>query len=165
MKWKEAILSSALLLLLLGNNLAANISVHPYQTVFFNRLAGGLHGAQKKQIGTCWDYWLNSYGAAGKWLDQKAAPKATVAMLYPSRTLPGFNTDLLRYSLTRKDLRVFRTDWVPSDLSRVHNTYFLFVPIKNPARIKALFENGKVFQKVFEVRRQGGEILTIYYKA
>ena len=153
LRWKEAFISSGLLLLLLGNNLAANISVHPYQTVFFNTLAGGLQGAQKKQIGTCWDYWLNSYNEAGRWLDQRAAPNATVVTLYPSRTSSKFNTDLLLYSLTRKDLRVFRADWIPSNLRGASNTYFLFVPIKNPARIKAFFENKSIFRKVL---RSGG---------
>jgi len=53
-------------------NLGALIATHPFQTTYFNFIAGGLKGAQTKNIPFCCDYWLNSYRKAGEWLQQNA---------------------------------------------------------------------------------------------
>jgi hypothetical protein len=163
--WKKESVLAVLLVSLAGTNIAANFSIHPYQTIYFNALAGGLRGAQTDRRITSWDYWLNSYREAGAWLDVNAKPDAKIIELYPSRTPAAFNEGLLRYSLKRTDLTPLHRQRISRDLSAAFNTYILYFPTKGMTIYKSLLEDKTLCQKVFEIKRQGGEVLTIYYRA
>lgn len=52
----------------------AVIDTHPNQIVFFNALAGGLGGAQKRRNLDAADFWGNSYWQGMAWLGAHAAP-------------------------------------------------------------------------------------------
>lgn len=139
--------------LAIAPNAWAIISSHPYQTTFFNAFVGGLGGAQERGIGQARDYWLNSYKAAGAWLDEHAAAGAHY------HAMP--NTQVLTYSVTRPDLKPL-TDDVLSELPG--NTYVVVTPRRGRRsywQLMKMLENTPV---VYELKRDGGEMFTIYHK-
>jgi hypothetical protein len=150
--------------LLLGGNLWALMSTHPYQTTYFNLLAGGLKGAQEKGIRWSCDYWLNSYKEAGRWLETHAVRNANVFTVYISRTPSKYNTELMRFSLVRDDLPITRLQRMPDPTLTPRNSYVVFVPFHYLKRQRNAFGKHEGFQVVFRITRQEGEILTIYYK-
>jgi hypothetical protein len=151
----------------IGTSLWGVVTTHPYQTTFFNALAGGLKGAQEKEIADSWDYWLNSYREAERWIDRFAAPDAFVLALYHCATPSEFHTDLMQDAIHRQDLRVLRLPAVPSRAGRIAipgNTYVILVPFDYLLPSRQALERSGEFRKVFTISRQGGEICTIYYK-
>jgi hypothetical protein len=167
LKKSKELLAGAIASVTIGASLWGVVTMHPYQTAFFNALAGGLKGAQEKGIADSWDYWLNSYREAERWIDRFAAPNAFVVALYKAATPPVFHTDLMKDVIERQDLRVLRLPAVPARAGRIAippNTYVILVPFDylRPSRL-ALERSGE-FRKVFTISRQGGEVCTIYYK-
>lgn len=159
--------SAAAVSLTVGTSLWGVVSTHPYQTTFFNALAGGLGGAQKKNIGDSWDYWLNSYREAERWINRFGAPDARVVGLYMSGTPPFFNTDLVGDAIDRPDLKLFHFPAVPAsggEIAIPENTYVIFVPFDYLHMSRLAMEQSGQFQKVYTISRQGGEVCTIYYK-
>ena len=70
LRGKGRILAWGIAALTIAASLWSVVSIHPYQTTFFNALAGGLKGAQEKNIADSVDYWLNSCREAGRWIDR-----------------------------------------------------------------------------------------------
>jgi hypothetical protein len=160
-------LSTAVVSLTVGVSLWGVISTHPYQTTFFNALAGGLGGAQKKNIADSWDYWLNSYREAERWINRFGAADARVVGLYMSGTPPFFNTDLVGDAIERPDLKLFHFPAVPASGGHIaipDNSYMIFVPFDYLRMSRLAMEQSGQFQKVYTISRQGGEVCTIYYK-
>jgi hypothetical protein len=150
----------------IGASLWGVVTTHPYQTTFFNALAGGLKGAQEKKITDSWDYWLNSYREAERWLNRFAAPNATVVAMYRSGTPPRFHTDLMKDAIARTDLAVLRLPAVPARAGRIAipgNTYVIMIPLDYLRPSRLFLEQSGEFRAVFTISRQGGEICTIYY--
>jgi len=151
----------------IGTSLWGVVTTHPYQTTFFNALAGGLKGAQEKRIADSWDYWLNSYREAERWIDRFGAPHANVVALYISGTPPNFHTDLMRDAINRADLRMIRFPALPARDGKIAipgNTYVIMVPFDYLRPSRLFLERSGEFQKAYTISRQGGEICTIYYK-
>lgn len=59
---------------------AWNVHNHPFQIVFFNRLVGGLKGAQERQIPEATDYWGSSYRTGLRWLNAHAEYRAILVV-------------------------------------------------------------------------------------
>jgi hypothetical protein len=153
--------------LTLGLNLLGIVATHPYQTTFFNALAGGLKGAQEKNLPDAWDYWLNSYKEAGRWISRYGAANAKVLAVYYSGTPPVFNTDLIKEAIDRPDMKTFRLPSIPVRKGRViipENTYVVLVPFDYLRSRRMVLERSGAFQKVYSISRQEGEICTIFYK-
>ncbi len=55
---------------------AWNFNNHPYEITFFNRLIGGLGGAQERNLPEATDYWGSSYRTGMRWLNENAEPGA-----------------------------------------------------------------------------------------
>jgi len=157
-----------LLGVLVALNLLTIISLHPYQTTYFNFLIGGLKGAQEKEYPYACDYYLNSYRQAGKWLDQNAKPNANYyAFPYD---------DLFSFSVSRKDLMPLpHESMVAKSINHLEmitnaplNTYIVVIPRKwwlpLYTSIDDILAVTSQLEKVYEIKRKGGEILTIYYK-
>ncbi|MDD4858453.1 MAG: glycosyltransferase family 39 protein [Candidatus Krumholzibacteria bacterium] len=160
-------LARAIASVTIGVSLWGVVATHPYQTTFFNALAGGLKGAQEKRIADSWDYWLNSYREAERWIDRYGALKANVAALYISGTPPKFQTDLMRDAIDRVDLTVARFPALPARAGKIAfpgNTYVILIPFDYLRMSRLFIEQSKEFQKAYTISRQGGEICTIYYK-
>jgi hypothetical protein len=152
---------------IIGINLWGIVETHPYQTTFFNAIAGGLKGAQERNIADSCDYWLNSYKEAGRWIRDNGVTNANVLAVYYSGTPPVFNTDLIMASIGRADLRLFRLPNLPIYQGRIaipENTYVVLVPFDYLRSRRILLERSGDFQKVHTISRQGGEICTIFYK-
>ena len=166
-KKNKETLSRAIASVTIGASLWGVVATHPYQTTFFNALAGGLGGAQRKGIADSWDYWLNSYREAERWINRFAAPNAFVLALYTSGTPPSFHRDLMKDAVDREDLRVLRLPAVPVRAGKAAipgNTYVIFVPSEHLRQGRPFLERSGEFKKVHTISRQGGEICTIYYK-
>ncbi|MFH1083888.1 MAG: hypothetical protein V1751_10910, partial [Pseudomonadota bacterium] len=153
--------------LTIGLNLLGIVATHPYQTTFFNALAGGLKGAQEKNLPDAGDYWMNSYKEAGRWISRYGAANAKVLAVYYSGTPPVFNTDLIKEAIDRPDMKTFRLPSIPVRKGRViipENTYVVLVPFDYLRSRRMVLERSGAFQKVYSISRQGGEICTIFYK-
>ncbi len=152
LRWPEKTWIGLLGSIVLGLNLTGLIATHPYETTFFNAFAGGLRGAQAAGIPFAGDYWFSSCRQAGLWLDQHAELGARIYV-------HTFSREALGLSLQRKDLSILeiryneQSDYAPGD-------YVVVVP--NPYW-KALGQYpGPASSIVHQIKRQGGEILTIY---
>ncbi len=135
-------------------------STHPYETTFFNALAGGLKGAQEKNLPDASDVWLTSYGEASRWLNHNASDGAHVWV--PS--LDGYA--ILSHYPSRNDLTRSFVTRVP-----LPQNSFLIMTLGDACwigvqegRQHALRHEISAMVKVYEIKRQGGEILTIYHK-
>lgn len=64
-----------LLFLMVLPGLYANVTLYPYQYVYYNQLAGGVRGAYRVfEL----DYWHIAYGEAQMYINQTAAPNANI---------------------------------------------------------------------------------------
>jgi len=163
-------------LFILLENMIALMSTHPFQTTYFNPLIGGLKAAQARRIPYACDYWYNSYRKAGEWLNEHADPDANV-MVY-GRLLPF---EFRKTPLTRPDLRILTYENFPTADSLPPHTYAVVVPRQwwldaswSPERphvryvfwdVKERMKGIEKFPLVYKLESQGGEILSIYYKA
>lgn len=159
-KIKKGLLTTFICMLFLIPNLYALISLHPYQTTYFNSLIGGLKGAQEKEFPFSCDYWFNSYRNAGKWLD-KNAQSGSNCYAY------CFN-EQLKYYISRLDLKHLSLSCKDNLLSIPPNTYIVMVPRKwwiymSYFNIDKTLSVLHKLEIVYQIKRQGGEILTIYY--
>ncbi|MBI2995781.1 MAG: glycosyltransferase family 39 protein [Candidatus Melainabacteria bacterium] len=159
-KLDETSLKLIIPVLVFSLNLSSIISTHPYQTTYFNSLARGLKGAQEKHIPNANDYWFNSYRKAGKWLDKNAKKNSNIFFInrISSRTY------LIEDLISRKDLLI--RNFFPQRIKYIfpHDSYIVIIPFDSIQRghySSFWKENYKI---VHEIKRQGGEILTIYYK-
>jgi hypothetical protein len=153
--------------LTIGLSLLGIVTTHPYQTTFFNALAGGLKGAQEKDVADAWDYWLNSYKEAGQWINLYGAVNSKVLAVYYSGTPPVFNADLIKESIDRADIKTFHLQRLPVRQGRIaipENTYVVLVPFDYLRSRRMVLERSGALQKVYSISRQGGEICTIFYK-
>jgi hypothetical protein len=163
----EKALVSGLAFFTIGINLWGIVTTHPYQTTFFNALAGGLKGAQEKNIADACDYWLNSYKEAGRWINNYGALDAKVFAVYYSGSPPMFNTGLIKDAIHRADMRLFRLPTIPIQEDKItipENTYVIIVPYGYLHSGRRLLTRSGEFHEVYRISRQGGEICTIYYK-
>jgi len=158
---KEQTVTAALGLLTLCISFAGIVTTHPYETAFFNGFAGGLKGAQAKNIPDAYDYWLNSYKEAGRWISEHGAADAHVM------AVPEFNVYLISQTVSRPDITLVR---VPDDPVRADsipvpaNTYVVVVPFPHIMPYRLFLEQSTEFRQVYRITRQGGEVCAIYYK-
>jgi 4-amino-4-deoxy-L-arabinose transferase-like glycosyltransferase len=80
--------------------------IHPYQTVYFSSVVGGLPGAVSLGVPWSFDYWGTSYRAAVRWLDEHAVANATVIV--------PIAPHIVRYENPRRDLRIVDRREIPS---------------------------------------------------
>jgi hypothetical protein len=160
-KIKKGILATSLCILFLMPNLYSLISLHPYQTTYFNSLIGGLKGAQQRKFPYSSDCWLNSYRKAGEWLNKNAKSNS-----YYCAT--PYNK-IFTYYILREDLKPMPYQEILSNVPA--NTYIVVIPKKwwvsmryrsTTDDILPVIEKSKI---VYQIKRQGGEILTIYYNS
>jgi hypothetical protein len=159
-KVKVGVAAAVLGALVVVPNLYGVVSTHPYQTTFFNKLVGGLGGAQEKRLPYCYDYWLNSYREAGAWLSDDAEKDAAYYG-YPWVLSRPYN-EILRYDVTRADLRAVGLSEVLEDMAP--NTYVVVVPRLGWSEYDKILAAVASLDVVYEVKRQGGTIVTIYHK-
>lgn len=150
---------------LLFGNIFAIASTHPYETLYFNELIGGLGGAQKNKVISSFDYWLTSYKEAGAWINKNAAPLSTVSLFYVS-FYPFDLYNFFNLYLSRKDIEIKRFFQLESINTLPSMSYIVYIPLDQYRYMVAenQLKNSFEYKPVYKVSRQGGEILTIYYK-
>jgi 4-amino-4-deoxy-L-arabinose transferase-like glycosyltransferase len=151
---KKILLLVFICILFLIPNIYSLITLHPYQTAYFNSLVAGLKGAQEKDIPFSYDYWLHSYREAARWLEGYGQSKA----IYYAHPYP----DLFRIYISREDLNPISIEQVSQNLPA--NTYVIMVYRNQPIDKKILSIVMPVTKVAYQIKRQGGVILTIYYK-
>lgn len=70
----RAAIACGTMLITLGPAVHWNVTRHPHQIVFYNRLIGGLAGAQARGLPDATDYWVSSYRQGLRWINEHAAP-------------------------------------------------------------------------------------------
>jgi hypothetical protein len=81
---KNRFLAAALVILCFVPGLASLAALHPYQYIYYNRLAGGMQAAFRRFE---MDYWMTSYRQAARYLNETAEPGARIAVSKHSRLL------------------------------------------------------------------------------
>jgi hypothetical protein len=72
--WLRAAIACGAILVTLGPAAHWNVTRHPHQIVFYNRLIGGLAGARARGLPDATDYWASSYRQGLQWINEHAAP-------------------------------------------------------------------------------------------
>ena len=157
-KIKRTISTGLLCIIILLPNVYSIVSAHPYQTTYFNCLIGGLKGAQNRGVPFSCDYWLNSYREAGEWLEKNAKSDAKFCA-YPSKNLS--------YYISRKDLISIPPESIFQD--NTSNVYFVLIPRTWWPKmifldISKFLSKLEEYEVVYQIKRQEGEIVTIYHK-
>ena len=178
---KQNLIEIIILILIVLPNLYSVISVHPYQTTFYNKIVEGLGGAQKKDIPFSSDYWFNSNLEAGEWLNKNAKENSNVHGSYidyylkrkdlKTISLYGVKPKDLKYkNLKNLDRRSFEKKLKENTIKIPNNTYIIEIPRKwyrldqKVPIISEQIPEIKNLEIVYQIKRQDGIISTIYYK-
>jgi len=167
-----------ILLFVLIPNIYSLIALHPYQTTFYNKITGGLKGAQKKDIPFSSDYWLNSNLKIGRWLNKNAHQNANIHGPYldfyinrPDLKIidlygPSVQEAIKQRNLNdvRHNVKIDAKETIPS------NTYIAIIPRRwyrldqKIPLINELIPEINELDIVYKIKRQGGVIAMIYHK-
>ena len=155
-----------LTVIFLCGNLSAIASTHPFETLYFNELAGGLGGAQEKHLPDSFDYWLTSYRKITEWLNKNAKANCKVFYFYGS-IMPFELYNFIDLFSFRKDISYEHlNDWAKLPKA-AHNTYVVATSKKplpeNTNEESWLYDAGFIY-KVYKITRQNGEIAAVYYR-
>jgi len=118
------------------------ITLHPYQYVYYNRLAGGLQGAFRRYE---MDYWATSYREAIEFLNNAAPKRSKVIVWGPDQVVRKF---------ARKDLAI--KEYVPEKPGGNENADYAIISTRYNKDLY-LFPEGKT---ILEIGR-GGAVLTV----
>ena len=115
---RKPLISALVLAALLLPNLYWDISLHPYQYVYYNLFTGGIRGAFRSYE---MDYWATSYREAVDYLNRIAPQNASIVVWGPDHVVRNYiRPDLVVYEYRRE----YRDDPKPVDfaiLSTRHN--------------------------------------------
>lgn len=155
-KWLAGILAG----LIFVTQLFGLVDTHPYQSAFFNALAGGLKGAQQKKILDANDFWNVSSLESSRWLNENLPQGSTLffstASILQLHTYYGVRPDIHYDFVNRTPLprHVFLLDQPSTHRGKsAFGVYHEEIQKETSNMIK-----------VYEVRRQGGLIFAVYYK-
>jgi hypothetical protein len=163
LKGRKQALRVTLGLLVIAAQIWGLAETHPYESTFFNAFAGGLKGAQEKKIAWARDFWLTSYLEATSWINKNAPGNAVLF------TSEKNGNNIAAYYPLRPDIRPSR--YYAKDLPLPANS-ILFLSYKDRPEFYVSPVLGREdveketppMKKVYDIKRQGGEILAIYYQ-
>jgi len=125
-QWKpdyRSVWRSIITALLLTNLLIAHWNYHPYQYIYFNSLAGGLHGARTRfNIPEATDYWAVSYQDGINWLNNNAENGAKL-----SAAIAQWNLRLVAPLWLRSDLEYISSNRVDEALVDEDTVYLMYI--------------------------------------
>jgi hypothetical protein len=135
-KWipVQALILSILLL----PGVFADVSLHPYQYVYYNSLVGGVRGAYHKYE---LDYWGTSYREAAQYVNATAPQNANIVVLGPVKSFQDFARPDLTITPIQSAREGIRYTFVVSDnrLDLVNPACQTDNPIKTIGRGGAIF--------------------------
>ena len=140
------------------------ITLHPFQTTFYNYVTGGLKGAQEKDIPFSSDYWFISNQKLGEWLDKNGKQNANIYGHYLNYHIKRKDFKKINLSFNRSNFKITNLNTIPN------NTYIVIIPRrwyridKKIPLINESIPEIKKLQIAHQIKRQNGIIATIYYK-
>lgn len=146
--------------LMLSTQILGLIKTHPYQALFYNAGIGGLKGAQQKELRDANDFWGISSRESSRWINQNLPPGSLLLF----STVASYQ--LYEYYGIRPDIRYDFVRRTP--LPR--RSFLLYQPSTHPGKDAFGVHHEEIEKetirmiKLYEVRRQGGLIYSIYYK-
>lgn len=155
---RAAWVSGAVLALALLYSAWANLSYHPFQYLYFNRLVGGMDGAaQVFGEDEATDYWASSYRKGMAWLSAHAEMGAAVYV-----PVAGWLPGLTRALYLRPDIRVLtRAD--AAQVAGADTPYYLMTitrPFYYDDLTRAVTQNQP---PVYQIQVDGRAVLVIYF--
>ena len=153
--------------LVIAAMLVSLVPVHPFETAYWNVLAGGLNGAMSRQIPQAGDYWAASYRLGLRWLNEHAPRDAFLAVPIAEHTV----RIVAPYRL-RPDIRLVHITnaWSPRidpralaalhQLSEEHPVYVMFV-LRRDWSNPLVIESMSRFPPVAVWRVDGAPVLVI----
>lgn len=157
-------------------SLWAVLSVHPWQTTYFNALAGGFGAMQRTNRLDANDYWCHSYREGLRWINEHAEPGALV--LAP---VAPWMVGAVREVGLRRDLAFTEDDDAVRELigrglldpeqrgpewSAVPAVYAVFVPISKRYNLPPHSEIVRFcedrLKPVHQIVSDGGVVLSVY---
>jgi hypothetical protein len=144
---KKRVLARSLKLLILFGlgsffliNIYRTIKLHPYYLDYYNELVGGLKGAKEKKLEISW--WGEGQREAGVWLNNHITTKTIIALcLTPRFVFPPLKANFQTVACEKM------------------STADLAVVGYNDQKI---ISNLNKWQKIYEVKREGVGLITIY---
>ncbi|MGD9094053.1 MAG: hypothetical protein PVF74_14485, partial [Anaerolineales bacterium] len=101
-RFNSAPLSTAFLFLLLLPGLYWNVTLHPYQYIYYNSIVGGVRGAFRNYE---MDYWATSYREASEYINSTAPPNSKVIVWGPDHIVAEYARQDLIITEYRKENR------------------------------------------------------------
>jgi MFS family permease len=101
-RWRSAVLA-AVVAVPIATTAVATIRSHPFQTAYWNAFAGGLGGAQARDLPQSCDYWAASYRDGLAWTNANA-PRGSLLMV----PIAGHAVRLVAPLRLRHDIRLVR---------------------------------------------------------
>jgi hypothetical protein len=140
---------------------AWDVRNHPFQIVFFNRLIGGLQGAQARHFPQATDYWGSSYRTGLRWLNAHAEQRALLVVPVEEPVVRAVETIWLRPDIRLKPAESLDS-LVRTGLrgERARPVYVMYVTRSEfyPDALSAAVANSSV---AYEISVDGGVILRI----
>ncbi len=124
----------------------------PYESTYYNLLAGGLGGAQTLKLRDSTDNGLSSYREGVDWINAHADPGATLVVPKGAHLIP--------YYSPRQDLSIANPIWVDELATQGRPVYLMYVPREPYDYNMCLAE--AFLRPEHEIRRDRGTILRIY---
>jgi hypothetical protein len=114
-----------------------NYRYHPYQVVYFNRLIGGLPGAQAMDLPEATDYWGSCYRQGLKWINAHALKNAYLLVgvgehIVHATAKIWLRPDILNVSLTGEpDMPVINSEQLLDMKSDKSHVYLMYITRKD----------------------------------
>ena len=140
---------------------AWSVRHHPYQIVFFNRLIGGLQGAQDRHFPQATDYWGSSYRVGLRWLNAHAEPRAMLVVAVEDPVVRAVEQIWLRPDIRLKPpstLTALVQSHLPGERARPVYVMYVTRPEFYAAGLDAAVANSTV---AYQISVDGGVILRI----
>jgi hypothetical protein len=144
------------------------IRVHPFETTYWNRFAGGLSGALKRKNPQAGDYWAASYRIGLRWLNENAPPNSilvvpiaehTVRIVAPYRLRPDIQ---LAHITNAWSPRVLQPAWAEVKAASGDRPVFVMFILRRDWANEVVQESFTSFQPAASWSRDGAPVLLIF---
>jgi 4-amino-4-deoxy-L-arabinose transferase-like glycosyltransferase len=160
-------LQAALITVVAAISFSTIVQFHPFETMYWNRLAGGPAGARERHIPQSGDYWAVSYRTGMEWLNAHAEKGSAVVVPIAEHTVQmtaplRLRSDLQvpRYAPPAAPTRDIRRLQFAMAVAQTRAVYVMFVPRDDWANETT--EYCHYLKPVAQWERGGAPVLVIY---
>ncbi len=138
-----------------------NYESHPFQILYYNRLIGGLHGAQEARIPESTDYWASSYRKGLEWLNENSPPNSVILVGLAEHVVAIVQEQWLREDITFTLQSQFNFEKRPELETRP--VYLMYVTRTTHYKRSPILKSipHESLPAVFEVKVDGGVAMRI----